>query len=48
LDKYLGLNIDPKPLLEQAKKFEDKLKKILDQTKHANVEKERKNLSYVG
>ncbi len=48
LDKYLNLNIDPNPLLEQAKKFENKLQKILEQTKHATSEKDKKALSYVG
>jgi len=48
LDKYLGLNVDPKPLLEQAKKFEEKLKGILQQSKKAQDISEEKKLSYVG
>ncbi|MBN1274670.1 proteasome assembly chaperone family protein, partial [Candidatus Woesearchaeota archaeon] len=48
LDKYLGLKVDPKPLLAQAKLFEDKLKGILQQTSKAAMEKERKDMSYLG
>src|SRR3989344_3423231 len=48
LDKYLGLNVDPKPLLEQAKKFEEKLKGILQQSKKAQDISEEKKLSHVG
>lgn len=48
LDKYLGLKVDPKPLLEQAQNFENKLKGILQQASKAQVEKERKDLSYLG
>jgi uncharacterized protein len=48
LDTYLGLQIDPAPLLERAEVFEEKLKGILDSTQVAIDEKERKNLSYVG
>jgi uncharacterized protein len=48
LDSYLGLQIDPAPLLERAVVFEEKLKGLLDSTQTALDEKERKNLSYVG
>ena len=48
LDKYLGLKVDPKPLLEQAQNFESKLKGILQQASKAQLEKERKDLSYLG
>jgi len=48
LDKYLGLKIDPAPLYEQAHKFEEKLKRIIDQTKITKDEQEKKKLSYVG
>ena len=48
LDKYLGLKVDPEPLLEQAQQFEQKLKGILEQTSKAQNEKERKDLSYLG
>lgn len=48
LDKYLGLKVDYKPLLAMAEKFEEKLKGIMHQSKHAMSEKERKDMSYVG
>jgi len=48
LDKYLGLKVDTKPLLTQAKQFEDKLKGMLAQASKAQTEKERKDLSYFG
>lgn len=48
LDKYLNLDIDFKPLLEMAKKFENKLKKIMEQSKEIQTQQEQKNLSYVG
>lgn len=48
LDKYLGLRLDPKPLLEQAKKFEEKLKGILEQSQKVQELSEEKKLSYVG
>ena len=48
LDKYLDLKIDPKPLLETAERFEQKLKGILEQGKMAQEEKDKKQMSYVG
>ena len=30
LDKLMGLKIDPKPLIEQAERFEEKLKKVME------------------
>ena len=48
LDKYLGLEIDPKPLLETAEKFEKKLRKIMEQGQQAKSLEEKKNISYVG
>ncbi|MBU0614956.1 MAG: PAC2 family protein [Nanoarchaeota archaeon] len=48
LDKYLGLNVDYKPLLEQAQKFEAKLKDILSKSQVATDESEKKRMSYVG
>ncbi len=47
LDKYLNLNIDYKPLLKQAEKFEDKLKHILEQKEQTVSEQEKKKLSYI-
>ncbi|MBN1385459.1 proteasome assembly chaperone family protein [Candidatus Woesearchaeota archaeon] len=48
LDKLFGLDVDPKPLLEQAEKFEGKIKNLLDQAKFATQEQKKKMLSYVG
>ncbi len=47
LDKYLGLKLSPKPLLEQAEKFEEKIKSLIENTKMAS-EEQKKKLSYVG
>ncbi|MBW2984353.1 PAC2 family protein [Candidatus Woesearchaeota archaeon] len=48
LDKYLGLEVDPKPLLQQAEKFEQKLKGLLTKSKEAADISEKKRMSYVG
>jgi len=48
LDKYLGLKVDPKPLMKQAAQFEDKLKGILGSSQKAVELSEKKKLSYVG
>ncbi len=48
LDKYLGMDIDYKPLLEQAEKFEEKLKTILQKSQEAQEVSEKKKLSYLG
>ncbi len=48
LDKYLGLGVDPEPLLKQAEEFEQKLKGILQQAQQATSDADRKNLSYLG
>jgi len=48
LDKYLGLGVDPAPLLKQAAEFEQKLKSIYQQAQQAGEEVEKKNLSYLG
>ncbi|MBW2989211.1 PAC2 family protein, partial [Candidatus Woesearchaeota archaeon] len=48
LDKYLGLKVDPKPLMQQAAQFEDKLKGILSSSKKAQEISDKKKLSYVG
>ena len=48
LDKYLGLEVDPKPLLQQAAQFEDKLRGILSSSQKAQEISEKKKLSYVG
>ena len=48
LDKYLGMDLDYKPLLEQAQKFEEKLKTILQKSQEAQDISEKKKLSYLG
>ncbi|MEK6874859.1 MAG: PAC2 family protein [Nanoarchaeota archaeon] len=48
LDKYLGLDVDPKPLFKKAEEFEKKLKAILEQQTQTKVQKEQKELSYMG
>jgi uncharacterized protein len=48
LDKYLNLKVDYKPLLEEAEKFEKKIRNIMEQGEIAKVQQEKKNLSYVG
>ena len=48
LDKYLGLKVDYKPLLQQAEKFEEKLKGLLSESQKAQEISEKKKMSYVG
>ena len=48
LDKYLGMNLDYKPLLEQAQKFEEKLKTILQKSQEAQEISDKKKQSYFG
>ena len=48
LDKLLGLKVDPKPLTDQAQKFEKKLKTLLEQAQHINKEKDKKQIGYIG
>lgn len=48
LDNYLGLKVDPKPLVEQAEKFEEKLKNLLKQGQQAVEIRDKKQMSYVG
>ena len=45
IDKYLGMDIDYKPLLEQAEKFEEKLKTILQKSQEAQEISDKKQLS---
>lgn len=49
LDKYLGLKVDPKPLIKKAEDFEKQLRELMDK---AQLSKEqsatKKNLSYLG
>lgn len=48
LDKYFGFEIDTKPLMMQADLFETKVKEMLKNTKNAQSEATRKQLSYLG
>lgn len=48
LDKYLGLEVDPAPLLDMATQFEEKIKKILGQGAAATKLRDAKQMSYVG
>ena len=48
LDKFLGLNLDYKPLMQQAEKFEQKLKDLLLKSKETQDMQDKKKLSYVG
>jgi len=48
LDKYLSMDLDYKPLLEQAAKFEEKLKLILKKSQEAQEISDKKKLSYLG
>ncbi len=48
LDAYLGLKVDYKPLLKKAEIFEGKLKGILEGAKKVQVDKQKKDVSYMG
>jgi len=48
LDTYLGLKIDPKPLIKQAEAFEIKLKELVKLSLDGNKTKEKDNLNYLG
>jgi uncharacterized protein len=48
LNGYIGLDIDSKPLLEEAEKFEKKLNKILQKGADVQDQMKKKQLSYVG
>lgn len=48
LDAYTGMDLDPKPLLQQAKLFEEKLKGIVQKSQKAEEIQEEKFPSYVG
>jgi len=48
LDKIVGFKLDPAPLLEQAEKFESKLKGMMSQSQEAHDLQEKKQMSYVG
>jgi len=48
LDKYLDLDVDYKPLLAKAEKFEDKVKGMMQQAKDAQISKGKKEVDYMG
>ena len=49
LDKYLGLDIDYKPLIQKAEKFEKKIKELLVKGMEASQERAKKEeTAYVG
>jgi cyclophilin family peptidyl-prolyl cis-trans isomerase len=48
LDTYVELKIDPKPLVETAQKFEEKLKTLIEKSKSANTEMKERQMNYVG
>ncbi len=48
LDVYTGMDIDPKPLLAQAKMFEQKLKGIIQKSGKAEELQEEKRENYFG
>ena len=48
LDKYISLGVDEAPLLESAKLFEKKLKNLIEKSKEAQDQREKKMLSYMG
>ncbi|MBW2994726.1 PAC2 family protein, partial [Candidatus Woesearchaeota archaeon] len=48
LDAYVGLHVDPKPLIQSAEKFEQKIRGLLEKSKEATTEAQKKRLSYVG
>lgn len=48
IDKYIGLKVKYEPLLEQAEKFEAKIKGLLQQGEQASAQQVKKQMSYVG
>ena len=48
IDKYLGLKVDPKPLLQKAEDVEEKLKDLMSKSQEASEMADKKKLSYVG
>lgn len=47
LDKYLGFEVDYKPLLKQAEEFETKIKSLMEKQASAHEIKDKKQLSYI-
>lgn len=48
VDRYLDLKVDYKPLIASAAKFEEKLRNMLEQSKTAQIQQDKKMMSYVG
>ena len=48
LDRYLGLKVDYKPLLEKAAKFEGKMKELIEKAQSMSAQKDKKKLTYFG
>ena len=48
LDQYLNIDVDTAPLLETAKKFEEKLKGLVESTNKASKVRDAKKMSYFG
>jgi uncharacterized protein len=48
LDKYMGLEVDYHPLVEQATQFEQKLKSMMGQSQKMLSEQDKKSMDYFG
>lgn len=48
INKYVGLKVDPKPLLSEAKNVEAKLKQLMQKSKEVQQVKDKKDISYLG
>jgi len=48
LDNYLGLNIDPKPLLKKAEEIESKIRDLMEKVIRTKQESEKKKIGYTG
>jgi len=48
LDKFIGMEVNYEPLLDQAEKFESKLKDIVTKSQSVSTQRDDKMLNYVG
>jgi uncharacterized protein len=48
INKYLGLKVDTKPLISEAKSVEAKLKELMQKSKEVKQIKDKKDISYLG
>ena len=48
LDKYIGLDVDPAPLIKKAQEFGKQAQNIMDQASQAQKQHENKDLRYMG